>query len=239
MKSKLLGVVFALLCSGPAFATIIIGLPPDPGNGNCFPFGCSYSGEYQQVYSASQFSGPIEIGDLEFYNTKYNSSATSMNSGTWTISLSTTSANWNTLSSNFASNIGANHTVVFSGNLAQPWAFGDTLHIDLSTPFLYDPTSGNLLMDVSVSGAIAGGIIFFDTNGFNGGGDNGNTFLGRVFCLGGGPCGTSGFVDAGYGLVTGFSTAQSVPEPASLALFASSLGALGLLGWRRKRKAQA
>ena len=156
-------VAAALLCSGPAFATVIIGLPPDPGNGNCFPFGCSYSGEYQQVYSASQFSGPIEIGDLEFYNTKYNSSATSMNSGTWTISLSTTSANWNTLSTTFASNIGANHTVVFSGNLAQPWAFGDTLHIDLSTPFFYDPTSGNLLMDVFVSGASSPGGISTST----------------------------------------------------------------------------
>jgi hypothetical protein len=31
----------------------------------------------------------------------------------------------------------------------------------------------------------------------------------------------------------------SVPEPATLTLFASCLGALGLLGWRRKRKAQA
>ena len=34
-------------------------------------------------------------------------------------------------------------------------------------------------------------------------------------------------------------TFEAVPLPGSLPLFASGLGALGLLGWRRKRKAQA
>ena len=31
----------------------------------------------------------------------------------------------------------------------------------------------------------------------------------------------------------------NTPLPAALPLFAAGLGALGLLGWRRKRKAQA
>src|ERR1700690_2138574 len=50
----------------------IIGLPADPGNGNCFPFGCAYNGSYQQVYSSSQFSGPMTITALSFYNTQIN-----------------------------------------------------------------------------------------------------------------------------------------------------------------------
>jgi hypothetical protein len=33
--------------------------------------------------------------------------------------------------------------------------------------------------------------------------------------------------------------AEATPLPATLPLFATGLGALGLLGWRRKRKAQA
>jgi hypothetical protein len=33
--------------------------------------------------------------------------------------------------------------------------------------------------------------------------------------------------------------ASATPLPAALPLFATGLGALGLLGWRRKRKAQA
>jgi len=36
-----------------------------------------------------------------------------------------------------------------------------------------------------------------------------------------------------------WSVAPPVPLPAALPLFATGLGALGLLGWRRKRKAQA
>ena len=34
-------------------------------------------------------------------------------------------------------------------------------------------------------------------------------------------------------------TVNQTPLPAALPLFATGLGALGLLGWRRKRKAQA
>ncbi|MGA7790657.1 MAG: VPLPA-CTERM sorting domain-containing protein, partial [Xanthobacteraceae bacterium] len=38
---------------------------------------------------------------------------------------------------------------------------------------------------------------------------------------------------------TGVWTPSTTPLPAALPLFASGLGAIGLLGWRRKRKAQA
>jgi hypothetical protein len=48
--------------------------------------------------------------------------------------------------------------------------------------------------------------------------------------LGGSLGGSLGFVLSG--------DAQTTPLPATLPLFASGLGALGLLGWRRKRKAQ-
>ena len=41
------------------------------------------------------------------------------------------------------------------------------------------------------------------------------------------------------GEIRGFLEASATPLPAALPLFATGLGALGLLGWRRKRKAQA
>jgi hypothetical protein len=218
-----------LLAALPAAADIIIGFPPDSGTGNRYPFGSAYSGEYQQVYSHTQFSGPITITNLEFYNTEYNSGATAMNSGNWMISLSTTSADWNTLSPTYANNIGANNTLVFNGNLYQPWAFGNTLQIILSTPFTYDPAAnGNLLMDVFVSGASApGGYIYFDTNGWNDGGLYTNTFLGRVYGSGG--------VSSGYGLMTGFSTgATGIPEPGLTGVLALALAGMGIAIRRRR-----
>jgi|HubBroStandDraft_6_1064221.scaffolds.fasta_scaffold04279_6 hypothetical protein len=224
----------ALLLSVPVFAgVVVVGNPPDPGQGNSYPFGSAYDGEYQQIYNSGQFSGSITITNLEFYNTQVNFGATAMNSGTWTIGLGTTSTDWNTLNSTMSLN-GATSTV-FSGNLSQPWAFGDTLVINLTTPFTYNPGSGNLLMDILVSGASdAGGLIFFDTNGYNNGGFNGNTFMGRVYCPGGVNCGGVGTVNNGYGLVTGFSyTSSTTPEPSSIALFGS--GILGLAGVLRRK----
>jgi hypothetical protein len=119
-----------------------------------------------------------------------------MPSGTWTIALSTTSADWNSLSPNFAANVGSDNRTVFVGNLSQGWAFGDTLTITLTTPLIYVPADGNLLIDVTVSGVTSpGGFVYFDTTGYNGGQRNGSTVTGHVDSTG---------VASSYGLVTGF-----------------------------------
>lgn len=197
----------ALLLSALPLAagTIITGSPPDSATGNCFPLGCAYKGQYQQVYTRSLFPGPVIITALQFFNTEENENAISMNSGKWNISLSTTPADWNTLSDDFASNIGPDEKLVFSGNLYRPWIFGDTLTIYFSAPFTYNPADGNLLLNVLAIGTSdAGGEIFFNTNGHNNGGENGNTIFGRDFCPGGTNCGASGTVNNGYGLETGF-----------------------------------
>jgi len=63
-----------------------------------------------------------------------------------------------------------------------------------------------------------------------------------MFAITAGPHAINGTViqSAVQGLPGGaFFDVSEVPAPAALPLFASGLGALGLLGWRRKRRAQA
>jgi len=229
MRRVLATILVCVCCAAiPALAdTIIVGAPATPDHSFCYPFGCAFTGEYQQIYTHSLFPGPITITGLEFFSTvDYSFHPTAMNSGLWTISLSTTSVDWNTMSHDFASNIGADDTQVFSGDLAQPWAFGDTLHIDLTTPFTYDPNHGNLLMTVNASNTSdANGIVVFDVN-------LGNDYTTRGYTYCGHNC-----VDVGAGLVTGFNTAApTVPEPGTLLLLCP--GVLGLAGALRRRSRQ-
>jgi hypothetical protein len=219
----------------------------DAATGNCFPFGCAYTSgtglnqfnQYMEVYGSSNFSGPMNITSLQFFNTQVNLGATAMNAGTFTFSLSTTLDDSPTSTDSCLScAIGADNKVVFSGSLAQPWAFGDTLTINFSTPFTYNPANGNLLMHILVSGTSdAGGVIYFDNSGFDlttwGGLTNVSTtnFATGMICCNA-FSGDAGLMSGGEGLVTGFTTTPAtVPEPSSVLLFGSGL--LGLFGYRR------
>jgi hypothetical protein len=178
------------------------------------------------VYSSTQFGGPVTISGLEVFNTQYSSTA-APDTGTFTISLSTTSLGPSTLSGNFSTNEGADMTQVFSGSIAQSWAFGDTLTITFSTPFSYNPGSGNLLLDVVGSGTLGTGL-YFDVNSSD------SNVLGRVYCTGGDACGNAGSTQANYGLVTGFITgAAGTPEPGTIGL--AALGLISTLALRRRR----
>jgi hypothetical protein len=130
---------------------------------NAFPFNITpifgaNSMRYQQLYEASDFgllTGPELVTQIAFrpdgeFGGNFASTLTDIQ-----VNLSTTSASA-ALSNVFANNVGPDESVVYSGALSLssnsigpiggPKEFD--IVITLQTPFLYDPTAGNLLLDV-------------------------------------------------------------------------------------------
>jgi hypothetical protein len=193
--------------SNLAHADVTVGAPAATGSGDCIPFGCNFfdfdeTFDYQQVYGSTNFSTPITITDLEFFNTvDFSGGGTEAQAGSYVLSLSTTQAAVNGLSTDLSGNLGPDNTIVYSGGV--PTLSGGVLRFVLSTPFTYDPSKGNLLLDVQVDYEDTEGLIFFDLNGEGG-------LASQAF-----PTDDGVFV-SGSALVTRFST--TVPEPSTWAM---------------------
>jgi hypothetical protein len=201
-------------------------------NGNGAPF--TIPTRVQQVYASSQFSslgGPALITQLAF-----RPDAPFGNPAVFTISnieidLSTTNASPDGLSTTFASNIGPDVLTVFSGPLsmttadtgpaAGPKDFDVIINI---APFLYDPSSGNLLLDVrNFSSALTGTAL--DAEAVLG------DSVSRVFSTTGATSST-GTADT-LALVTRF-TITPVSAPGTLALLVLALATMVPVRWATK-----
>jgi PEP-CTERM motif len=226
----LVAMALGSIAIAPASAALVVGAPGDTieGGGNCFPFGCAeaWLPEYQQVYAAADFGGPgtFEIAGLEFYHTIAVGGA--LNFGTFTISLSTTSAAVNGLDTAILSNnVGADNTVVFNGTL--PALSSNVLRFSLSSPFYYNSSMGNLLLDVFSADATNPdfSMLINARNGTAGG------LFSRAMA-GDNAAGTDG-----WGLVTGFTIRSVVPapEPSTWALMLLGFAGLGCAGYRRAK----
>ena len=225
MKSLLAALTLAITTAAPASAQLTIGAPAT--GANCFPFGCGSGAVYQQVYSANSFSGLLSINSISFFTNL----AGSVNFGTFSFYLSTTPLGLNVngtggiSNGNFDGNRGLDNALFATLNLqGQDFVVGERLDI-VGTPFLYDPSAGNLLLDIrsSISIPSAQYRAYFDARN----GDATGLFS-RAHDYG------SGFTD--YGLVTEFNgVTATVPEPGSVAMVGAGLLAMLVVGTRRRQ----
>jgi len=202
---------------------------------------------YQQDYEAFQFGGtPFLINAIAFRADASQSAAFSATVANMTVMLSLTNKGTNGgaggMSSTFAANILGPQTTVFSGGITfnsaptgSPHAFD--VVIPLTTSYLYDPSQGNLLMEIvnqsawAVTPGSQFGFLDFDFS------NSSPRPIARIFANGGPSSPTATVANANdpnRGLVTEFiGTAFSVPEPASLGFMLIGLGAIA----RRRRRA--
>lgn len=192
------------------------------GTPNCFPFSCfaAFSGnEFQEVYASSAFTAPITIDAVSFFE----AGPGGLDSATYSVSFYTTTQPVDGLSTLGADNLGTllSNFGAYSLSGAAPSVL--TLN---GNAFTYNPSSGNLLMVVTVTGFTqpSGNYAYFQS-------DSTGSVLSRYFSYEDSPIGAT---DA-FGLVTEFSTA--VPEPSTWAMAMLGFLGLGLAAHRSRTRA--
>jgi len=207
---------------------VVVGDPQVYGQTqNAFPFGTlpQYYGyastRYQQVYSSGAFPGSVRIQELVFYPSG-NLQAPTL-PATFEVFFSVTDRGVNEISFRpFDDNLGGDPRFFASVQGGHSLSGGEL--VIRGAPFLYDPTQGNLLLDIRVNGAPLGytGPYFAALGPENFARSTAVPFS-RWHDFG------IGFDN--HGLVTGFR--EYVPEPGTLVLVGLGLLGLGLL--RRHR----
>ena len=243
--APLLGSGLAVLALGlislPAAAQLIVSpsvaANREGNSNNGFPFSGG-ANRYQQIYAASEFStltGPTRITQIAF-RPNFDSTPFITNFASIQFDLSTSQSPANQLKSSFSDNVGADDTIVRSGALTLSSAVTGPaggpkdfdIVVNLTTPFLYNPANGNLLLDIRKFSAENTNQVFDAEDGSGQSSRNVSTDVNGNF-----PTIPGGSI----ALVTQFTfqPAGSVPEPGSAALLAG-IGVAGIGVFLRRRK---
>ena len=204
--------------------------------GRCYPFMCNNSGtdigqiiDYQQVYTATAFNGPLRVNSISWYYDSIDGGSAILLGGTYTLYWGYASfGSVSHLSTNLPSNYlsGSNLVgsfIIPSGGISDDPAM--TFFLNSVEQFTYDPTLGNLLLEIVVTNQdnVPNGLGV----GANGADDTG-IVTSRAYCVTGSACRTGR-----EGLVTTFGSSALVPEPGTLCLLGSAV--IGLSGLLRSR----
>lgn len=240
---------FALLCVVPAIHGDFVVFPVSASDiegdlNNNYPFNISdpsgtvlQTQRYQQIYEAFEFpQTSIVIDQIAFRPNAFSGQAFESTLANIQVNLSTASADVDSLSLFFETNVGIDDTIVHRGPLSLSSEFVGPrsgpkkfdIIIDLQNPFVFNPLEGNLLMDVR---NFEGGL----TTSFDAVFDNGDsvsrvgTFINSTV-----DSPTAEFADT-LGLVTRFQYNAQIPEPSALLITG-----ICLLSWfgpcRRNRR---
>lgn len=240
----------------PLQADIIVGAPGDPGVGDCFPFGCpqldSFSNaipsDYQEIFDSSLFPGPITITGLTFFLNNFDNTdpitgapivSDTIYPANYTITLSIAAIAVDGLDPLLENNIDPTTAQTFYVGTPGDPNPGDTQFTIPGIPFLYDPSVGNLLMDISMVPNDPTNItstMFPDVNSSSGGlfSSGFDSDPHPSGCPDGSAGVTTGCTNSDYGLVVGLDTPAipAAPEPATVWL---GLGVLGAIALKRRR----
>lgn len=141
---------------------------------NEFPFSSSvsldeYVGEYQQIYSSTAFGAPLLISSMAFETGPGAQPASA--SYDFTLSLGETTRT----PSNPGSAYSGTFIPVFSGPLTVNYTSAGAFDfvVNFATPFAYDPSLGNLLMDIEINSPSSATAVFAASSG--------DPNMGRVF----------------------------------------------------------
>jgi hypothetical protein len=187
-----------------------------------FDFGSGLDRRYQVSYDTSRFagiSGPIQITGISFMAGAGYLVPVSYSNTSISLTLSSSPLDAGAQSAVFASNVGADATVVFDGAISgSAAAVGDLLVFNFSTNFLYDPSLGfDLLVDVLPTGSASGRFSALN-----------DETITRVYSRSGTEAGS--IDSSGLSAVVSY---ELVPEPSAAVLL--GLGSLAL-AFRRSRR---
>ncbi|HVP55389.1 MAG TPA: PEP-CTERM sorting domain-containing protein [Candidatus Eisenbacteria bacterium] len=232
MKTLLKITLMAFLLSASLlFADVTVGTI-DPNAGNCYPFSCNDSGtsvgqsiDYLQVFSSSAFPGTITVTNMEWYIAPNFQGTGLAIGGSYTFYWG-----YGGVVGALNTNLGANYTSgpnLIGTGVIPVGGIDETGGLTLSGfSFTYDPTLGNLLVEVVVNNQ--DNVPNNGANAYNAVMVESGTLSSRAYCLTNFSC----FAD-NTALVTTFSTGPTIPEPGTLMMFGSGL--LGLAGVARRK----
>jgi len=213
-----LGTASLLAVAAPVQATTVAYDNGNTSTGDCTP-GCT--SPTQTVYSASLFgASPVNVNSVSFYWDIQIPPASPI-----TFTLSTSKNAVGALSDDFASNVGDDAQLFYSGVLTPGSGW---VTFTGSSPFHYDPTAGDLLVEIDNPGAT------YDWDTITSAYNN-DPRAQRAYTIAG--C-CSGVDSPGYAFNTRFDVSPAAaPEPASWALMLGGFGAIGTAMRRRQRSA--